>query len=656
VKNWGIRTRVLLLALLPAFAIAITLAGYLGYRTSKDFERDLRDYGIGLSRQLAAVAEFSTYSHDRDALRNIAVTALGEPNVVAAAFFDGEGLAIASGGQAPARLEPIPLATRPLLLEDNERHIVFAAPIFAPRYDVDDPLVSEMAGINGPAQQQGTIGWVTLEISRETSGQRKREALFFALLSSLLVFALGGGLAVILGRQVTQPIVRLQKAVARFQNGELEARVPADSGGDLQRLEEGMNAMAEALSEGRSQLQASIRDATRELQEKKDEAERASVAKSRFLAAASHDLRQPLHALSLFSADLQRAAELQDEQRLRQLSGRVAESVEAMSSLLDALLDISRLDIGGVTVEPVNVDLGELLARVHASFARSAADAGLRLRFRPTQARLRCDPLLLERLLANLVANALRYTPQGSVLVAARRRGREMRIEVRDSGIGIAPEHQQAVFEEFFQVGNSARVHGEGLGLGLSIVQRLARLLGTRVELRSQLGRGSVFSLHLPLAVDTDQGEKDEKGALQAAPAPAPALRLQLLRPESSELQALVALTSSWGFACDWVDAEETPATGAAGGRRVIVALAANLPATLPPALAGEAALPLIVLGEEGVAGGAAAERVLPATAHRLSLPLRPAKLRALLSRLASSASEASRLPRPTVAGECRND
>ena len=650
-KNWGIRTRVLLLALLPAFAIAITLAGYLGYRTSKEFERDLRDYGIGLSRQLAAVAEFSTYSHDRDALRNIAVTALGEPNVVAAAFFDGEGLAIASGGQAPARLEPIPLATRPLLLEDNERHIVFAAPIFAPRYDVDDPLVSEMAGINGPAQQQGTIGWVTLEISRETTGQRKREALFFALLSSLLVFTLGGGLAVILGRQVTQPIVRLQKAVARFQNGELEARVPADSGGDLQRLEEGMNAMAEALSEGRSQLQASIREATRELQEKKDEAERASVAKSRFLAAASHDLRQPLHALSLFSVDLQRAADLQDEQRLRQLSGRVAESVEAMSGLLDALLDISRLDIGGVTVEPVNVELGELLARVQASFARSAADAGLRLRFRPTQARLRCDPLLLERLLANLVANALRYTPQGSVLVAARRRGREMRIEVRDSGIGIAPEHQQAVFEEFFQVGNSARVHGEGLGLGLSIVQRLARLLGTKVELRSQLGRGSVFSLHLPLAADADQGDK---GALRdspaPAPAPAPALRLQLLRPESSELQALVALTSSWGFACDWVDADDTLATGVAGGRRVIVALAANLPETLAPALAGEAALPLIILGGEGIA------RELPATAHRLSLPLRPAKLRALLGRLATSASESNRLPRPTVAGECRND
>ncbi|MBK1680508.1 ATP-binding protein [Rhodocyclus tenuis] len=624
-KNWGIRTRVLLLALLPAVSIAIMLAGYLGYRTSSEFERDLRDYGIGLSRQLAAVAEFSTYSRDRDALRNIALTALDEPNVVATAIFDGEGTAIASGGSAPARLQPIPLDNQPLILIDTARRIVFAAPIFAPRYDVDDPLVAETAGITAKRAPQGTIGWITLEISRDAAEQRKREALFFTLLSSLLVLAFGGGLALVLSRQVTQPILRLEQAVARIQRGELEARVPATSGGDLQRLEEGMNAMAEALSEGRSLLQARIREATRELQAKKDEAERASVAKSRFLAAASHDLRQPLHALSLFSADLQRAAEMQDQQRLRQLSERVAESVEAMSGLLDALLDISRLDIGGVAVQPENIALNELLTRLEARFARSASDAGLRLRFRPSGAQLFCDPVLLERLLTNLIANAIRYTRRGGILVAARKRGRDLRIEVRDSGIGIAREHQQAVFEEFFQVGNNARVRGEGLGLGLAIVSRLARLLDTRIELRSQSGQGSVFAVTLPLSAAGNTPGSTEASAARTPAEKSPLLRLLLLQPESPELQNIAVLAESWGYTCKDLSTTEVGVETPADGQTVIVAQAGKL----AELAAMGVTLPLIVLGGDGR---------LPAGAHRLPLPLRPAKLRALLAQLLSSA------------------
>ncbi|MQY52659.1 HAMP domain-containing protein [Rhodocyclus tenuis] len=637
--NWGIRTRVVLLALLPAVAIAASMASYVIYRTSNEFERDLRDFGIGLSRQLAAVAGFSTYSGDHEALRNIAHAALGEPNVISAAIFDAEGTLIASSSTSTGALTPIPLDDRPLVLSNDERRIVFAAPIAAPPYEADDPLIAETAGARPPTPSSGTIGWITLTISRDAAERRKSDALFFTLLSSLLVLAFGGGLALVLGRQVTRPILRLERAVARIQSGELNARVPANSGGDLQRLEEGMNAMAEAISDGRARLEARIHEATRELQSKKEEAELASVAKSRFLAAASHDLRQPLHALSLFAADLQRAAETPEQQRL---ANRIAESAGAMGELLDALLDISRLDIGGVNVHYADTDIGEVLTRLDAAFGRSAAAAGLRLRCRPTSLHAVSDAVLLERLLSNLVANAIRYTERGSVLIAARKRGDGVCIEVRDSGVGIALEHQRGVFEEFFQVDNSARVRGEGLGLGLAIVARLARLLDAQISLCSQLGTGSVFRVTLPAqptltakANGADEApahtpDDNQPPGLPLLPAPtdetdAP-LRVLLLPPAGGELRTAAALASDWGYVCDWITADAFGKAQAMSGPTALLALAS----TFTPRDDIPASLPLILLGGEGAP---------PPGAHRLSVPLRPAKLRALLAQLASEAN-----------------
>ena len=620
-KHWGIRNRVLLVALLPAITVAVALAGYIAYRTSADYEQDLRDYGIGLSRQLAAVGEFSTYAHDRDALRKIAQSALAEPNIVAAAFFDGEGEVLAWGGPAPTRLQPIPLVEHPALLYEDAQRVVFAAPIFSPRYDPDDDLFVG-SGASLPASlRQGTTGWIRLDITRAEAEQRKREALHFALVSSLFILAIGGGLAIVLSQSVTRPILRLRDALERIRQGELDVRVPADSGSDLQRLEEGLNAMATALLSSRTLLEERVHAATSELQERKEEAERANLAKSRFLLAASHDLRQPLHALSLFSSDLQRAVASAEIDELRTLSRRIGESIETLSGLLDTLLDISRLDIGGVRVETSDFPLAAVFARLHDSFARNAAEAGLRLRCRPTSACVRSDPALLEQLLANLVGNAIRYTREGSVLVAARRRGTHWRIEIRDSGIGIAPEHQEAVFEEFFQVGNRARVDGEGLGLGLAIARRMARLLGATLELRSQVGDGSVFAVSLPLAPPCAD-------AAPAAPAAAPTLglRLLLILPPTPELLAAATHATGWGYRCDWVGPAEAlaiagDAVGLAAAPTVFVTQ--STPLQDAPATAAR-----IVLGGDGK---------LPAGAFRLALPLRPAKLRALLARVAAA-------------------
>jgi signal transduction histidine kinase len=618
VKNWGIRTRVLLLALLPAVTIAVTLSGYGLYRASSNLERDLRDYGFGLSRQLAAVSEFSTYSGDHQTLQQIARAALAQNLVTAVSFFDREGIPIASSNGLPAPLTLPSNATGPLLVGTDETRLLFAAPIIRLRYEGDDPFLPESS--RQPKQTKTTLlGWVTLELSRAARRQRMIETVFFTLLSTLVVLTLGGLLAIFLGRQVTRPIIRLENAVSRIQAGHLDERVPADSGGDLQRLEEGMNAMAEALSENRQQLEARVRTTTHKLEQKMHEAESASVAKSRFLAAASHDLRQPLHALSLFSADLRLTA---DTPARKKIASHIQDSVSGMSELLDSLLDISRLDVAGVTPVMTDIPLTDVFQRLDAIFAQSAAAKSLRFLCRPSPFWIHTDPVLFERLLSNLLSNAIRYTAKGGVMMIARKRKDQVCIEIRDSGIGIAEAHHEAVFEEFFQVENTARVQGKGLGLGLSIVSRLVRILGGNIELRSAPGRGSVFAVSLPLVIPANRHP-----ALHLPPAalePAP-VRLLLIRPETPALKQVALLASSWGFSSEWANSLEEAQSRALPESVVMISMAETpAPGTAEEIITASIALALLDNTDKNN----------PASTYALPLPLRPAKLRALLAQL----------------------
>ena len=228
------------------------------------------------------------------------------------------------------------------------------------------------------------------------------------------------------------------------------------------------------------------------------EAERASLAKSQFFAAASHDLRQPLHSLGFFAAALNQHAVSQEA---RDLVARIGDSIVALESLFNELLDLSKLDAGAIGVHRRNVSLQELFDRLSGEFHAQAVQQELRLRFVPTKLLAYTDPILLERILLNLVSNALRYTARGGVTIGARRRGDRVCVEVWDSGIGIPADRQSQIFDEFYQVGNPGRDRRRGLGLGLAIVRRLTQLLGHQLTLISAPGQGSRFGLWLPRAV-----------------------------------------------------------------------------------------------------------------------------------------------------------
>ncbi len=226
-----------------------------------------------------------------------------------------------------------------------------------------------------------------------------------------------------------------------------------------------------------------------------EQADRENLAKSRFLAAASHDLRQPLHALGLFVETLD--ARVADPE-LRGLVERIRQSTHSLEDMMSALLDLSKLDAGGVEPDVTDVALGPLLDRVCTDLAPLARAKALTLRCRPNELWVRSDPVLLTRIVQNLVTNALRYTDEGGVLVAARRRGDRVRLEVRDTGRGIPPEQLEHIFGEFRQLERDAASGGPGLGLGLSIVERLCRLLEHRIDVRSTPDRGSLFAISLP--------------------------------------------------------------------------------------------------------------------------------------------------------------
>lgn len=378
------------------------------------------------------------------------------------------------------------------------------------------------------------------------------------------------------------------------------------SGALLLRRQVGeLREMTEALTESRDQLEIRINQATAALAAEKDMAERANAAKSRFLAAASHDLRQPLHALSLFTTDLLRQAAAGQLREVPRIAVQISASTRTLGDMLNALLDISRLDIDGVRADIQAFPLRQVFDQLRGAFQRQAEALGLRLRFHATDYQVLSDPRLLEQMIGNLVANALSYTPAGgSVLVGARWRQDRVCIEIRDSGIGIAREHQAAIFAEFFQVANSAREQDGGLGLGLSIVDRLARGLGIEVSLKSEIGNGATFGLLVERSLLPPQ--------LEVA-SPQTVGRIHFIG-DSSALNDCRDLANSWNYQTssgDWSSVARLPSD------TIVICDAKTIPEVAPE-------LSLIVVGPTS-------DDQLPDQAHPLGLPLRPARLRALL-------------------------
>jgi signal transduction histidine kinase/CheY-like chemotaxis protein len=357
---------------------------------------------------------------------------------------------------------------------------------------------------------------------------------------------LGFGVSLLLAWRAARPITALKEGALRIGQGDLAHRISPGRRDELGELAQHLNDMAAKLEASHRLLEAQVEERTRdlvaanrrvneqslelealnaellarlgELASEKEEAERANLAKTRFLAAASHDLRQPMHTVALLVAVL---SQHPDPEEAAMLVRKIQSAVRSMEGLFKSLLDITKLDARAVQPERRAFRAGDLLDSIAAQYASQARDRGLALRVHPSRAVVESDPVLLERILGNLVSNALRYTQRGRVLVGCRRRKSSLALEVWDTGPGIAEVYHEEIFEEFVRLGTREREEDGGLGLGLSIVKRTASLLGHAIRVRSCLGKGSMFAVEVPrvpAAVSADDAASVGDVALRALP------------------------------------------------------------------------------------------------------------------------------------------
>ncbi|WP_226467596.1 PAS-domain containing protein [Luteimonas panaciterrae] len=382
-------------------------------------------------------------------------------------------------------------------------------------------------------------------------------------------------------------------------------------------------------------LQRRIEESTHDLRQAKSEAEDANRYKGRFVAAAVHDLLQPLNAARMLLGAL-RERLAGDE---RALAERVDQSLEAQDDLLASLLELSRLDTGALQPKIESVPLSPLFSGLAAQFGVVAQARGLRLRIVDTRLSVRSDALLLRRALQNLLSNALQYTRNGGVLLGCRREGPHVRIEVWDTGIGIAESKQVAIFEEFRRLDSGIDRDKRNAGLGLSIVDRIAKLLGHGIVLRSTPGRGSVFSLRVPLAEVQPVPQPSPRTGDTVAASPLSGSTIWVIDDDRDSRDSLRTLLEGWGGQVHIAhDRSSALVLHDAQSRPDVLLLDYQLGETLGPDLLPELSTvwttlpPTVVIS--GLREPGLRERIIADGLHFLPKPIAPAALRALLTQL----------------------
>jgi PAS domain S-box-containing protein len=409
----------------------------------------------------------------------------------------------------------------------------------------------------------------------------------------------------------------------------------------------------QALLEAKQTLEQRVEERTAELkaalaaqEDAKRQAEEANATKTRFVAAASHDLLQPLNAARLFASTL---GERSDDAAVVEIAERIDSSMRAAEEVLDDMLDIARLESGTLRTDITDFAVAEAFEHIERQFAPLAARRGLRLRVTRPTCRVRSDRVLLRRILQNLVSNALRYTQRGGVLLSCRRRGGEVELQVWDTGPGIPEQHQRAIFEEFRRLDRPSPWGEQGLGLGLSICHRSALLLGHELRVRSQVGRGSVFSVRVQVSTAPAVAPAAPSGEPHAvAPATLVGLTALCIDNEPEILAGMSALMSRWGVRVVTASSAATAGAAFAKERPDVVLADYRLGEGEPDGL--ELLQSMRRAGVEPVPGAlvtadhsaTVSERARSLGYPVLRKPVKPAALRALLGALASQRQAAA--------------
>ncbi len=537
----SIRNRILLAALTPLLLAVLGVGALLLTRHAQDIERNLVERSISLARQIAMLAELPLATGSRSSAQAVAEFIERSGGTVGLSLVDRGGITVDNRGNIGAAALRM-LEARPMSVQvEREANLIsvvhpvvlFSSPGGAP------PAAPSSAG-------EQRVGWVALAVSR-AEARRSIARLWWTGGGILLLATL---LSLVLVRlatnSVARPLATLSDALSSVANGDFSVVLPESGRGELRALAVNFNRMTKALQAARLGLRNDVARATEALALRTREAESANSAKSRFLAAASHDLRQPAHALSLYTAALRHGL----RQQTNEVQGALLPAVDGMQAasrsldaLLNAVLDISRFDAGVVIAELQAVAMQPLLNEVLTVLGSSASERALKLRGRTQDIAIVTDATLLRRILDNLVSNAIRFSRSGGILVSVRQRADHALIQVWDQGSGIAPANLPLIFDEFYQVRRGDGGQG-GMGLGLAIVARAVQLLGGEINVRSRIGHGTCFSVRLPGASVKPRGKVRE-----TTPAsPSTRRRVLVLDDDALIRDSMRTLFESMGF------------------------------------------------------------------------------------------------------------
>ncbi len=517
-KSSGIRIQVILMITLPVLIISLLLTIYIIQTRIDDADATLGQQGQQLARHLAPISEFGIFTGDNHLLRLLATKFLEEPGVNAITIMDKN-----------RRVLVRTVSDHATLLPNRYANLSFTEPVYQSSVAIEDFSENQLAS---PESGKQIIGWVQVNLTPsrviEKNAQILRNSLLISLSGLLFCILLG----IRLSRRITQPIIRLKEAIDALQNGQMMARVEVTSTGELATLEEGFNTMAEAISASQRELQRHVDMATTRLRknlitlaEKNIQLEEARLQalhsgneKSAFLFNMSHEIRTPLNAIIGYTQLIEKTPlDLQQ----REYAYIVRQASQQLLSIIDDILNFSRLDAGKVTLEEVPFNLHECCENTIAMMMPLANEKhiDLALLIHSDVPQFICgDPSRFNQILTNLLSNALKFTqPEGNVALQLRmdEHHEQLSLVVIDTGIGMDTVAMEQIFEQFSQGDDSITRRYGGTGLGLAIVSRLVELMAGTIRVDSKPGKGTSFSIQLPCHALTELPSRIE-ASLQA--------------------------------------------------------------------------------------------------------------------------------------------
>ena len=514
VKEWGIKSRVLFLTLVPTITISLLLSAYFTSTRIQDLEKALKDRGYAIALQLAPASEYGVFSGNTYTLHRLANDALSEPEVRSVSIFNKDGRLLAHAGhehQTPTNILSVSDQLHGITMADTGNALLFTVPVLIRDVITEDFAYADSA-FDHAESYDNVLGWINIELGRMTTTIRQYQVLFACSIIVLLGLGISGIFAYRMGRDVTQPILTMASAVEKIKNGNFNARVQMEARGELGHLKSGINTMAESLKAAHEEMQQSVEQATADLRQTletieiqnielemaRKEAEMASKVKSDFLANMSHEIRTPLNGVIGFINLLMKT---KLDHRQNDYLQTINKSAQNLLSIINDILDFSKIEAQKLTLDKMPMDINECVEDALTLMAPNAHEKRLALVpmiYADVPEKIIADPLRLKQIITNLVSNAIKFTDKGEVVVRVMLEKDThnqviIRISISDTGIGLSNQAKQALFKAFSQADSTTTRRFGGTGLGLVISKRLVQQMGGEIGVESEPGKGSTF-------------------------------------------------------------------------------------------------------------------------------------------------------------------